>query len=468
MSKSSPGGQSTETSRLLFEGAGQWWLPGNETEKREGRLECLVGQGVRLLLDGSFGDMEQRHTWPVIVFGELDGGTKVTLSRCWRQDILELNAGSSIPRDARFAAEAAYVGQHFDSVDSIRFSELEVCCTGLLEWLGIGAMSLTASNGSRIHNTWVPELQVQTSDGRVAIKADFTRDEDPRAFMSREKLVFISFGWNEALPLGRWRSGPVALMQDFLTLAMRADTPPVALRANAPASSGPKNVDIYVHGMGHPKDDIFSQKPRVLLMHLLMIDQTVPVLTEWFAKAALLEPSRVLLCELLRHSQLPVRLKFLLVMQALEAYHRSTRNGRYLPDREFEALRVELSQALAKHSMCADLKASLLQRLKYGNEYSLRRRLRELAKSNAESLGELRLPVDEMVEARNRLTHLELPGSLSQVKREELAMMTRFALALTEACLLGEVGLPQATIREMVGQDQYYVSAQEKWARRQT
>jgi hypothetical protein len=216
------------------------------------------------------------------------------------------------------------------------------------------------------------------------------------------------------------------LMQDFLTFALRADTPPAAIRANARGSNSECTVDVYVYGMRHPKDDFYSQKPRVMFWYHDVNDQASSVVRDWFIRADRLEQARFLHCETLRRLQTPIRLKFLQTMQALEAYHR----------------------------------------LKYGNEFSLRKRVRGLVESHGVSLGELHLPVGEMVDARNYLTHPGGSSGQSEPDSVELHIMADYAQALTEACLLAEIGLPEAKAAELLGRDEQYKSAQEEWQRR--
>jgi hypothetical protein len=122
-----------------------------------------------------------------------------------------------------------------------------------------------------------------------------------------------------------------------------------------------------------------------------------------------------------------------------------------------------LDIAVEQNVKQADLKASLKQRLKYGNEYSLRKRLGELVNACAGCLAELKPPLAEMVNARNHLTHPGSSATAPELNDVEFAVMADYAQALTEACLLKELGLSEDKVSELVGRGERYTSAQEEW-----
>ncbi len=71
------------------------------------------------------------------------------------------------------------------------------------------------------------------------------------------------------------------------------------------------------------------------------------------------------------------RSEFLSRMQALESYHSRMRHGKYLRDEEYEEHRRPIVSGIPG-AVLKGLKASLKERLKYGNGYSLMKRLKEL------------------------------------------------------------------------------------------
>ena len=105
-----------------------------------------------------------------------------------------------------------------------------------------------------------------------------------------------------------------------------------------------------------------------------------------------------------------IQFRFLGLIQALETYCRRVQGGKYLPDAVPRGIAAALKAALPPTTP-QDLRNSLVQgKIKYGNEYSLRKRLRELlcsledetTKLIADSPGKF---AEDVTATRNYLTH---------------------------------------------------------------
>jgi hypothetical protein len=153
-----------------------------------------------------------------------------------------------------------------------------------------------------------------------------------------------------------------------------------------------------------------------------------------------------------------VRSAFLSLTQALETYHRRKFGGVYQPDAEY---RTNLYQILVR-AIPADLdqgfKDSLRKgTLKYANQYSLRKRLKDITDTIAEhvSLDFLASKkardafVGRVCEMRNYLTHYD-PDEELQVESSELHDLYRKLEQILRICLLEEMGLSFARIKEML------------------
>jgi len=105
-----------------------------------------------------------------------------------------------------------------------------------------------------------------------------------------------------------------------------------------------------------------------------------------------------------------VRTKFINLTQALESLHRRTVGGTYLSASEFDPIK-DLLNAAVPPDVPADLKRKLSDSLEYANEYSLRKRLKELLRgldpSTIEMLKiqDIAGTTDVIVRTRNCLTH---------------------------------------------------------------
>ena len=101
--------------------------------------------------------------------------------------------------------------------------------------------------------------------------------------------------------------------------------------------------------------------------------------------------------------------KFQALTQAIEGFHRATCVGKYLEADEYSKVQDCLIKAIPIN-IEPSLREHLKNTIKYGNEFSLRRRLRDLIEGLEEKTREI-LQIDaafqsDVVEARNYYAHL--------------------------------------------------------------
>jgi hypothetical protein len=283
-----------------------------------------------------------------------------------------------------------------------------------------------------------------------------------------EKLLYLRFERDAPLALSEWQAGPVRLFRDFLTFALGTDTPPVRLRVSQATptdvtSTVLGDIDAYVFGMNRPETDLVE--PDYLLWSFDVDDGPGRCIQQWFVKTEQLQPVRQLYCDVIRRERtLAVILKFFLLMLGVEGYHRCARPGKYLADDEYDLVQEQVSRAV-RCVATGDLRRSLLKRLEYGNELSLRRRLRELKRDLAMQLGDLDVPVDEMVNARNDFAHPDTPGTRRARSDVEFAVLADYAQAVLQASLLTEIGVSAEKAKEVIARQSHHADAQTEWRR---
>jgi hypothetical protein len=112
-----------------------------------------------------------------------------------------------------------------------------------------------------------------------------------------------------------------------------------------------------------------------MLMPYGLIAAEFPLMVEsWFARSKQSVLAANVYFGSQRHRSPVVNVRFLGIMQAIESYHRSLGTGLYMDQEEFNRI-VECLVSQISSSIQGDHRQSLKNRLKYGNEYSLRKRL---------------------------------------------------------------------------------------------
>lgn len=118
-----------------------------------------------------------------------------------------------------------------------------------------------------------------------------------------------------------------------------------------------------------------------------------------------------------------LHIQALSLYQALEAFHRAIYNTKYTTDEKYEEIRSQIVNAIPEN-LESSHRSSLKSRIKYGNEVSLDRRLRELAKTIPCELRNVILPDGKVprswVDTRNYYTHWDMEAKSSVPEDETI------------------------------------------------
>jgi ApeA N-terminal domain 1 len=147
----------------------------------------------------------------------------------------------------------------------------------------------------------------------------------------------------------------------------------------------------------------------MLLLYPHIKNRIATILEAWFSKGERLQTVYDLFFGTFYNTKLYLRFQFLSLIHALESYDRIQNQSNYLSEAAYEAVRASLVSAIPTNTP-NDLKMSLKNRIKYGNQYSLRKRLNNLMKSFEEATARLVADdstafVERIVETRNYFTH---------------------------------------------------------------
>ena len=102
------------------------------------------------------------------------------------------------------------------------------------------------------------------------------------------------------------------------------------------------------------------------------------VLNNWFEVYEKVDKPSQLALSVFGSEKLWLHVEFLSLVQALEGFHRGLFEGKYMPDEDYEPIKDTLGKAIPS-GLADDHKAALRARFRYGNQFSLRKRLDALA-----------------------------------------------------------------------------------------
>ncbi len=179
------------------------------------------------------------------------------------------------------------------------------------------------------------------------------------------------------------------------------------------------------------------------------------VIKSWFASSNQLRNVQSLFFGNLLGEGVPLEFQFLSLIQALEAYHRTSTENCYLGAEEYVRVRQQLTNSIPE-DVPKGLRESLKSRIKFGNEYSLRKRLNVCINTLHADVKQLVLKgdkdfVEKVVLTRNYLTHRD-EGQRSCIMSSKETMETILQLRLLlHYLLLLDTGLPRHLIAEVLG-----------------
>jgi hypothetical protein len=188
----------------------------------------------------------------------------------------------------------------------------------------------------------------------------------------------------------------------------------------------------------------------MLLPYSLIKEDFPQIVAKWFARSeqAVLAANVFFGSQLLESPALDVR--FLAATKAAESYHRTLGTGAYMKQEEYDAAIAQF----ASHMPAAiqdEHRQSLRNRLKYGNEYSLRKRLADMLNRIPHNARE-RISCDaskfvaRVVDTRNYFTHYDHASKQEALDGKDALVAAERLRILVVANLLHDLGIKDETL----------------------
>jgi hypothetical protein len=472
-----------------FEYEGNWWLPENPEVSIFGRLTFTPGDKLNLKVEGLLNPKPNNEKIthadfinPTLVQGVLkdeSGIAKdVTIYKCQQFQSSSSLIGSGL-HSSSFFSTAAFVGVHFNNVDEVKFKSISIHFSNAETWSNKYPISM-----SRGENTgeeliqYIPPETVWAEIDRTLIRIAFLGPNTSYSYshvsISYETRVEITpaeeKSFEEYLEL-------IRRVQNFLSLSMGGPVFPLKIIGSAKA-----NQELVDQSTLYPPVNIYYLTPwwpstikeihffEMLFPLPAIADDFQKYLKNWLEKYQLLTPVINLYFSVLYNPNSFAEVKFLSLAQAIETYHRRVADGKYQEDEQYAELYDKLISVIPS-SLSDDFKASLKSKLRYGNEYSLRTRLRKVVESATNILDFEFIKITQkrtkfiskVVSTRNYWTHYspELKDEAVQTGEERLIITTQLQLLL-ELCFLKELGFEPITISELIKKSSRYRLLKEK------
>lgn len=417
-----------------FKVNGTWWLPDQPDNKVTGLL-TFTGTNLSLTLGAPL------HTVPLETLGTVSGSTtrfSHIHGRLKTHDDITLYR--VLAAGGHYSAIYALIGHHTADFDSVHLTQVSFAVTGLEQFLAHRGFKTTPrpgdTRGVDISYDAPDVLRFNVDPINAELEID-TGLSVTHGDIDLHMAARSHFSLMPARPHAiEWYIRMIWKMCDFLALLTDDRVRPLWLRVSLGNDDGDRPL---LHG-SPPRQDtsrLYSTWP--LFTYASLHDSFHALLNRWFAADDVLCSAIYLYRDTLIRDEPNDTVRFLLLMQALEAFSRATTDSHYMPSDQFEKVRAALEAALPA-DLSKDHRRSLEKRLEFGNQYSQRKRLNELLKSlSADAQACVCKKRQDFVEGavttRNHLIHLTdetrheaLTGIDLYWFAEKLQMLLRIAL----------------------------------------
>lgn len=441
-----------------FEYRGMWWLP-KVRKTVPGSLRFEPGGDIELKLHGPLEDTRAiSYERQDIILGREDGsGTEITATGCW---------GWVSPTSSDYTASMLLVGQHFSELDDIKLEWMSVRYHNVEECVGITGISETLEKGDQGLKTlrieYTPPEHVIAKLGEFTVKAEFRASVDRTPF-GRElrQRTFLRAETASERHITDFLDGPFQCIHYLVEFVAGNRLPVLEIQCGNKRDPLPVNKDsieyspIAVVASGQPSPLPLPRLKEVdrLSFALSSLDDRFEIAIQSWQKACdLFAPTFDGYFTVLRHPSIPVVLRFLSLVHALESYNRRTGTNVEQPREEHKHWLSTVLEAVPE-----EYRTRLKGKLAHSNEPTLRQRMKELlndvpvAVSNF--IGDERTFIDGVVATRHYHTHYDASQGSKALKDEQLRICINKLMILLRNVLLGFLQLSKSEIELILKRD---------------
>lgn len=377
----------------------------------------------------------------------------ITLDECFYKDG-NLTGGVST---STIYANRAFIGANYDEEEKISFSEIRFSIDGLDEWLLVSGFQVEPNrkeNGGlenvSIHFSPPEEISFNLLGG-LELKLIFSWFRS--SYNSTEVLInqkaYISLKSKELRPI-EYFLDLVSKLHNFLCFAIDKT---VSLDSVTGYSSEMVETPIKVYYQSIPYSETETEIhwSDMLFIYKEVADQFEEILTKWIENYEIYEPAFNLYFVSVFGGQKYLEGKFLSLAQGIETLHRRSSQEMEMPEEEFIKIKKSVLEVTP-----SEKQEWLAVRLKYANELSLQKRIKQMIKPFKDLFGNGRERgsfIRKVVDTRNYLTHYDSGIETKAASRESLRDLCMKLEALFQLHFLRLIGMDSESIKSIANKN---------------
>ena len=467
------GRKKIETMKAKFDTSFESWGGFSTTsagnDMIHGRLQYSPENGLKLELVENPQGNESAFSGAIPIetlYGQLVDGTLVTLSQCFVSHA-SIQIGVGIGSPTTLIVNRATFGRHVEDIDKLQLKKLSVALSSLANWTCVEPVKrlIAEDKGKMVGfdvTARLPEpIDIPLANHPFDLQIGHgIRTENASGAFSIHWDAAVTIRAHDALPYDvmhdiawQYQNLLSLLVGDRISVREITMTPLDAKTGLTPESP----LHLLYHQVG--KSDHSDAHPgRMLLPYPMVKDSLAEIVDKWFARSKQAVLAANVFFGGANLESPAVNVRFLAAAQAAESYHRSLGDGLYMDQSAYEAAIQEFNQHIPA-AIQGDHRVSLKNRLKYGNEHSLRKRLAELFSRLPESVRtaigtDATKFVVKVVDTRNYYTHYDHASEGNAFGTKASFVASERLRILVAANLLHDLGIKDEDLLTVLQRNQ--------------
>jgi len=437
-----------------------------------GQLLYEPDKGVELILGKTPEDMDPFASaappFQRTFYGWLSDGTLVTLYGCFITSST-IHIGPGLGSPTRLRVTRALFGRHVADPDALPVRQYRTELSSLAQWTCSQAIwQKLVKNDTNAYGLDVTCRQPATIEVRLPEK-DFDF-QITHALPYQRSVDSFAVNWRAAVTVAAHDNLALRAIQDIawqcgylLTLLVGH---PLTARAivfttaqEDEASAEPPPLQLLYKQRG--QEEQRHLHPAEMMLPYAHIKDLLPsMVKKWFERSEQAVLATNVFFGSQSHQSPSVNVKFLAITQSVESYHRSLGTGLYMDQALYEESIDELCSHMPAVIQGAH-RRSVKSRLRYGNEYSLRKRLSEMfgrLPDDARSwiANNVETFIDRTVDTRNYFTHYDRTSESNALKGKDAYIAAERLRILLVANLLMDLGIEAQHLMKVLMRNQEF------------
>ena len=447
-----------------FSLGGYWWLPDKPDQKIYGTLRYQPEAAPELTLEGSFKEFTpdaSDYLSNVVIHGMTPDGIACTLVDAYQKSNRMHMPGITT---SEFFCNRLFVGKEYIMPDVDTFESAIVEFSDMTSWLFRNPFDRKISEKEGTERVWgitytVPKLISHSVKSiQATIKFDSlvtSTGENQSRILSHTD--YVKFRPNTKQNLD-WYLNAIFNFRILLSFLIGEPIDLISIKLCTKKRMFRKKyrrnyVDFCIpHYISEKTRKLHP--PDILIPYPFIKKKFERYLNDWYRKADEIKITCQLLFGVLVQKGIPIDFQFLALIQAFESYHRSKKDDKYLPGNSYNSIQKVIVKAIP-NSVSSDHRAALKSRIKYGNEYSLRKRFNLILNSIHDSFRQKIIIndvnfVNKIVSTRNYLTHRDDSDKKNVMNPKEMLRASDSLKVLLMVLILSELGLDFSTLEKAI------------------